>query len=179
MKKFFLMTVVALLACISTTAANDKQFVGSFDRLAGVTKFNVTVDWSTYTINNLNEEEWLRFRDAEQPQWDATKELKDELKPRWLELVEEANKKLNKARTYLLADDHDQQYTIVIRPERLDKRGNQTDLVIIKDEKTGEELVKFRITGKGGIFGTMSNLWGDGFRSAGGNLAKILLKQLK
>ena len=51
MKKFFLMTVVALLTCFSNLAADNKEFVGSFDRLAGVTKFNVVVDWSAYTIN--------------------------------------------------------------------------------------------------------------------------------
>lgn len=152
---------------------------GSFDELSSVTKFNVEVDWSQLSINGLTPEEWVRFRNAEQPQYDAEEELERELKMRWVEMITEANDKLNKKHYYLFADDeYIYDYTLVVQPIHIDKKGNQLVLCIIKHEADDREVVRFSVNGRGGVFGTMSNLWGDGFRSSGKAMAKMLIKYL-
>ncbi len=120
----------------------------------------------------------MRFGDAEQPNYDAHNELVNELKPRFADMAKEANEVMSKAQIYLFLNDDRQPYTIVVRPLRLDGHGNQTDIITIKDTSTGEQIVQFQIKAKGGKFGSMSNLWGDGFRRAGKQLGKTLLKYL-
>ena len=119
---------------------------GSFDELSSVTKFNVEVDWSQLSINGLTPEEWVRFRNAEQPQYDAEEELERELKMRWVEMITEANDKLNKKHYYLFADDeYIYDYTLVVQPIHIDKKGNQLVLCIIKHEADDREVVRFSV----------------------------------
>lgn len=176
MKKVLLL-MIAILSGV-TMYASDDAMAEAFYRLRGQKKFNIVVDWSQYTINGLNEEDWMRFRDTEQPNYDAHNELVNELKPRFADMAKEANEVMSKAQIYLFLNDDRQPYTIVVRPLRLDGHGNQTDIITIKDTSTGEQIVQFQIKAKGGKFGSMSNLWGDGFRRAGKQLGKTLLKYL-
>lgn len=175
-------SIIAILflfvVALSANAKDNYQIEGSFDKLVGVSKFSVVVNWESLRINDLSVEEWIRFRNADQPNYDAEEELEQELKPRWRDLVSSANDKLNKKQIYLFPNDNDMDYRITIIPISCDRRGNQELLVTICKTKDGSELVRFRIKGSGGIFGTMSNLWGDGFRSSGKELSKILLKKI-
>jgi len=66
----------------------------------------------------------------------------------------------------------------VIAPISIEEHGDQIDECVIKNS-AGQQIVKFYIKASGGSFGSMSNLWNDGFTDAGKKLAKILKKNLK
>ena len=48
----------------------------------------------------------------------------------------------------------------------------------ILDEK-GTVLVKFSVSGSGGTFGSMNNLWGDGYSDSGKSIANFVEKCFK
>lgn len=177
-KRNFLLMSVLMLSAIAMSARDNVVVEGSFADLKGISKFNIEIDWTYLHINGLNPEEWIKYRNAEQPSYDAEKEYNQELKPRWAEMVSSANDKLNKKQIYLLPNANEQKYKIIVSPHSIDKKGNLEAFCTIVNSDN-EIIVKFALTGRGGVFGTMGNLWGDGFRSAGKNLAKILDKNLR
>lgn len=175
-RAFLVFTLLTM--CVTAMSARDNTIVqGSFQALKGVTKFNVEIDWSYLHINGLSPQDWIKYRNAEQPSYDAEKEFETELKPRWMEMVKSCNEKLSKKNIFLLPEATEQPFKIIISPHNIDKKGNLEALCSIVDSD-GEVIVKFALAGRGGIFGTMGNLWGDGFRSAGKNLAKMLERNM-
>ena len=177
-KRTFLLMSVLMLGTIAMNASDNIVVEGSFANVKGISKFNIEIDWTYLHVNGLNPEEWIRYRNAEQPAYDAEREYERELKPRWANMVMSANEKLNKKQIFLLPNAIEQEYTIIVSPHDIDKKGNLEAFCAIVN-RNGKVLVKFALTGRGGIFGTMGNLWGDGFKSAGKNLAKVLDKNLK
>lgn len=176
-RKAFLLLAMLMLGTMATSARENIIVNGSFAKLQNVSKFNIDIDWTNIHINGLNLSEWLRTRNSEQPQYDAESEYQHELKPSWAKMVESANEKLGGKQIYLLPNSPEQEYTIIVSPHQIDRKGNLEAFCSIVNEDD-EVVVKFVLTGKGGVFGTMGNLWGDGFKSAGKNLAKILQKYL-
>lgn len=176
-KRFFLMIAMFMLSIMAINANDNVIVQGSFEKLQGVNKFNIEIDWTNIHINGLTPGEWIRYRNAEQPAYDAEEEYQHELKPSWHKIVESVNDKLNGKQIYVLPNSPEQEYTIIVSPHQIDKKGNLEAFCSIVN-KDGEALVTFALVGKGGIFGTMSNLWGDGFKSAGKNLAETLQKYL-
>ena len=176
-KKAFLLVAMLMLCTMATNARDNIIVEGSFAKLQTVNKFNIDIDWSNIHVNGLNLSEWIRFRNNEQPSYDAEDEYQHELKPTWVKMVDSANDKLNSKQIFLLPNSPEQDYTIIVSPHQIDRKGNLEAFCSIIN-RNDEVLVKFVLTGKGGMFGTMSNLWGDGFKSAGKNLAKILQKYL-
>ena len=174
-KRFFVIALTFL--GVSTFAGNNLIAKGSFDTIKDVRKFNVEVDWSYLHVAGYLPADWIVFRNNQQPEYDAEKELNEELMPQWQYISEVANDKLNKKRVYFFPNSTDEEYTIIVTPHQIDKRGNMEGFCSIVNRQN-ELIVKFVLTGKGGRFGTMSNLWGDGFKSAGKNLANILQKYL-
>ena len=172
-------TVILLMACLMSLTMNAQSITeGKLPALYGQTvKFEV--DWSQLKINNLGVADWLAYRSAEQPEWDARKELDKELKPTVLEqALPQLNKYMQVKDVAFLPAPQKAKYVLVFIPVNVDKKGNNLDRVQIRDAATGEKLCQLTVDGKGGHFGTMSNLWGDGFRSAGKRLGSFLAKKI-
>ena len=176
-KRLFISASILMLSVFVMSARDNIVVEGSFAKIQGIKRFNIEVDWTNIHINGLTPGEWIRYRNSEQPSFDAEEEFQSELKPRWSDMVASSNEKLNKKQVYLLPDASELKYKLIVSPHQIDRNGNLEAFCTIVN-KNDEVLVKFVLTGKGGIFGTMSNLWGDGFKSAGKNLAKILEKYL-
>ncbi|MCH4148332.1 MAG: hypothetical protein LKF33_07880 [Prevotella sp.] len=175
MKKFILMTTALLMAL--TVNAQD-QMEGNLSEIAGQKRLNVVEDWSQIKICDMDLEAWYKFRNTEQPDYNAQNEYKDELQPRLKDdMLTEANKRLNKKQLYLTRES-ELKYTLVITPLNINKKGDQTVKCTVKETKSGRQVASFTLIGNGGTFGSMSNLWGDGFRSSGQKLAKVLLKEM-
>ena len=175
-RTLFMLTML-LLGVMSMNARDNIVVEGAFMNIPRVNRFNIEIDWTNVLVNGLTPGEWIRYRNAEQPAYDAEEEYQKELKPRWMDMVTACNEKLNKKNLFLLPEANEQEYTLIVSPQKIDRRGNLEAFCYIVNSND-KVLVKFVLTGKGGIFGTMSNLWGDGFKSAGKNLAKILDKYL-
>src|SRR3712207_8053883 len=63
-------------------------------------KVNVEYIWDDLTIDGKEVKDWLEYRQAEQPEWDAQKEFSEELKPQIGEMIATANKKLEDKNLY-------------------------------------------------------------------------------
>jgi hypothetical protein len=175
MKKLLLLIVgllpMALLA--------QENVSGRFPSLESGKAMNMQIDMSQMTISSQPIATWLKVRQAEQPQWDAQYEVEHELKPQVSAgLVSEANARLEKKGFVLLADSTTQ-YTLKVVVINVERKGNNVNSCQIIDNASGRTLVSFTLEGKGGVFGSMSNLWGDGFRDAGKKLGKLLARYVK
>lgn len=160
------------------TASAQKNVEGSFPSLKGVKKINLVVDYSEMQIDNKTVADWLEYRQAEQPKYDANKELDSELKPTVVEkLTDEINSKLKKSGAYVVTNNS-ADYTLRVKPISVAKKGNNTNECAILD-KEGNVLVKFEIKGSGGTFGSMANLWGDGYEDTGKKLGGVVAKCMK
>ncbi len=175
MKKF-LITTFALTVGLVTFAGNKVSVNLSY--LKGQGEINYEVDWSKLTIRDLPVEEWLTFRQVEQPEYDAVKELEEQCKPKVKEVVEEANDKLEKSRV-VITQKEGCKYTLCIRPLAIDKKGNNRIEFLVIETDSQKIVSTFVIEGKGGHFGSMANLWGDGFGDAGEQLGDVLRKAVK
>ncbi len=176
-RRIIVMMSIVMLSMLAMNSCNKLIIKGSFAEVQRVNKFNIEMDWSKIHINGLTPYEWIRFRNAEQPIFDAEEEYQTELKPRWIDMVDACNDELNEKQVYLFPNDSRQYYKLIVTPLQIDRNGNIKALCTIKDYNS-RVLVIFALTGEGGRVGSMSNLWGDGFKSAGKNLAKILEKNL-
>ncbi len=170
MKKVLMMLAIMLV----TLTANAQRIIeGTFPSLKGQTKINLVIDYSNLVIANMSIRDWLECRQAEQPDYSAVNELEKELKPTVQEkLVEQINKKLQKRNAYIVTNNS-AEYTLNVAPHDVAKKGNNKNECSILD-KEGKVLVKFVVSGKGGTFGSMSNLWGDGYKDSGKKLGGIL-----
>lgn len=172
--------IVIMIAVLFTTMAANAQKVleGAFPSLKGQTKINLVIDYSEIKIAGKSESDWLGYRQTEQPDYNAKDELEKDLKPTVQEnLVEQTNEKLKKFNAFLVTDNSGE-YTLKVTPKDVAKKGNNIDVCSILD-KDGKVLVKFQIKGSGGTFGTMNNLWGDGFKDSGKQLGNAMVKCFK
>ncbi|MCI6550861.1 MAG: hypothetical protein MR450_08400 [Prevotella sp.] len=173
---------ILLLAALLTGAWNiqaEEKIEGSLAELKGKTKIKVVEDWTGTAIAGKSLEDWLLFRQTEQPNYDAKHEWEEELKPRLLEdLPRTANEKMTKTNLFLVRDV-DTRFVMTIHPVSVEKKGNCIITCTIREAKTGHQLAQIVIEGNGGKFGSMSNLWGDGFRSAGKELGALMVMALK
>lgn len=175
MKNLFL-TATMLVVALSTHA--QKIFKGEMPSLKGEKKINLVIDYSKITIDDKTVSDWLEYRQAMQPDYNAKDELEKELKPALTEaFVTNVNKKLEKCGAYL-ADSKDANYTLILIPYNVKKKGDNMNTCVITD-KTGKEIVSIDVKGSGGTFGSMSNLWGDGYSNTGGKLGSFLAKYFK
>lgn len=158
-----------------------QMFAGSkydFSMLKKETKINVDYDWKSLTIEGKKVSAWLDYRQAEQPDWNARKELKDELKPQIEEMVIAANKKLKNSNLFLKTKCVTK-YTLKLIPQNITKKGYNVIKCQLIETSKNKIVQEFTIQGKGGVLGSMGNLWGDGFRDAGKQLANMIKKGLK
>lgn len=175
MKKLLLF-IVALMPMALLAQENVS---GQFPELKSGNAMNIQIDMSQMTISSQPISTWLKIRQAEQPQWDAQHEVENELKPQVSSgLVSEANARLEKKGFVLIADSSTQ-YTLKVVVRNVERKGSNVNDCQIIDNASGRTLVSFTLEGKGGVFGSMSNLWGDGFKDAGKKLGKLLARYVK
>jgi len=182
MKKITILSIL-LFFVLSLNAADKidvKSIEGSFDALTGVKEFTFVEDWSRTYIEDLPLMDWARDRADKNDRFDVSK-MDTELKPEIRVMRTTANDKLKGSGIRLLPSASDiptKDYLLVVAPLSIEEDGDQIDECVIKNS-AGQQIVKFYIEASGGTFGSMSNLWGDGFKDAGKKLAKILKKNLK
>ncbi len=173
--------IISLAAALLLTLCVNAQkviFEGKAPSLKGEKKLNLVVDFSEMTIDDKNVADWLKARQAEQPEYDAKNELENELKPSVLEhVVDGVNSKLKSAKAYVVVNAKTD-YTVVVKPLQIRRKGTNVNKCSVVD-KNGNTLVVFEVKGKGGTFGSMANLWGDGYKDSGKNLGKILADYVK
>lgn len=173
MRKSIILLLLALVSCVTMQAKDGLTF--SF--LQGETAISFAVDWSDLTINGMKPDDWIEFRNIEQPEYNATREYEDQLLPRYNDLIARANKELANVNLFI-TKTAGRKYTLTIKPQNITKKGDCSIECTIRETTTGRRMVEFVITGKGGTFGSMSNLWGDGMKSAGKKLGKLICKHL-
>ena len=175
MKKLFLMLLFAVI-CGSVSASNFDQ--NEPVSLKGETKIRLVIDYSEIKIDGKSEEDWLSYWQAEHPEYNAKDELENELKPTVQKnLVSNINDKIKKKGAYIVIDQ-ETNFTITVVVAEVEKKGSNKCRVTITD-KSGNEIKTLNVKGSGGIFGSMSNLWGDGFEETGEAIGKEIAKLFK
>ncbi len=173
-----ILSIIAVFLLTLSANAQKVIFEGQAPSLKGENKLNVEVDFSEMKIDKKNVSDWLEFRQLQQPDYDAKKELEDELKPTILEqLCYGLNSTLKRAKAYAVIGAQTN-YTVVVKPMSVEKKGSNVNKCSVVD-KNGTTLIVFEVKGKGGTFGSMANLFGDGYKDTGKNLGKILADYIK
>lgn len=67
-------------------------------------------------------------------------------------------------------------YQAIIKAKSFTNKGNMTAVILFTKIDSQDILAKINLSAKGGQFGTLANLMGDGFRNAGKKLAKLIIK---
>lgn len=170
---FIIMLLVALVGAQAQIVTK-----GDMPSLVGERKIGVVFDYSQMTINSLSVADWLDYRQTEQPAYNAEKELQNELKPSLQEaFVTAVNKKLARFSVFLV-NGKNANYTLTVYPLNVRKNGNNMTECVMTD-KAGNHVVTFTVEGNGGTFGTMANLWGDGYKSVGKKVGNLLVPCFK
>lgn len=170
MKKIFVLFLVLFTVTLSLSA----QVSVDLSFLKGQKAVSYVLDKSELTIQGMTIADWLQYRQQEQPQYNAKEELETELYPQLLGIFVFANDKLDDR--FQLTTRHDCTYTLYAYPQNFTTKGGNTIKYVILETATGRKVTEFFVTSRGGVFGTMSNLWGDGVKNAGQQLAKMLKK---
>lgn len=172
--------ILLLLIVLAATIGASAQVVtkGDMPSLVGERKINVAFDYSAMTINSMSIADWLEYRQAEQPQYNAEYELESELKPSLTEeFVKAVNKKLARFSVFLVVSK-EPRYTLTVVPQNVRRNGDNVTECVLTD-KDGNHVATFTVDGSGGTFGSMANLWGDGFRSVGKKVGSLLVPCFK
>ena len=163
-----------LLALLGVTLSGNAQKVlnGSFE-LPADEKY-LALDWDcaqTLFDKKYTEKEWQAIKGDD---WNQAKKQVIE------GIVRDMNDHMGKTRiiAVLPGSELHGNYTLYICPEKLDSKGNNKTIYILKDAK-GDELGKAVFTGDGGHWGTFANLMGDGYENAGKKLASLIKKYNK
>lgn len=167
--------ILIFLLLLATAVGATAQIVtkGDMPSLRGEHKIRVVFDYSEQTISQMTIGDWLEFRQNEQPQYNAEYELENELKPSLEEaFIEAVNDKLRRVFARLVVNE-ETNYTLIVIPLNVQRKGNNDTYCTLTDNK-GNEIVSFTTSGRGGTFGTMANLWGDGFKSVGKKVGALL-----
>ncbi len=160
-------------------SADKVTFAGDITALKGMASMQVVEDLSKITISGLDIDHWLKFRQAEQPDYNAKNEWENELRPSFRAVfVPFANEALIKV-PFVLSEDIQTDTILVMEPHEVNRNGDCNIVCYVRRKGSTDNLVTFYIQSRGGVFGSMSNLWGDGLKSAGKRFGKFLVNKLK
>ena len=168
MRKYF----VLILMMFTVSGFAQKVLSGDF-KLPADEKY-VTLDWDcseTIFDKKFNEKEWKAIKGDDWPE--AKKQVIEGI-------VKDMNKHLTRSRIIAVLPGSELQSlcTLYICPIKLDSKGNNKSIYILKDS-SGKEIGKAEFNGDGGHWGTFANLMGDGYEKAGKKLASLLKKYNK
>lgn len=169
--------VLLLFLCLITTASTWGADKATFAFLKGEQAVSYVVDWSNLKIAGFTPKNWLEIRQTEQPEYNAKYEYENQLKTRINDFISNANDQLEKVGLFL-SSEKGRKYTVFIRPQNIERKGNNSIECSFVETTTGKVMAEFVVNGKGGTFGSMSNLWGDGMKSAGKKFGKTVCKGL-
>ncbi len=173
MRKTIFLIILCFINTVSTWGA-DKI---SFTFLKGEQAVSYIVDWTNLKIAGFSPKNWLEIRQTEQPEYNAQYEYENQLMPRINDFISNANDQLEKVGLFL-SSEKGRKYTVYLRPQNIERKGNNSIECSFVETATGKVLAEFVVNGKGGTFGSMSNLWGDGMKSAGKKFGKTVCKGL-
>ena len=153
----------------SLSSYAQKVLSGSFE-LPADEKY-LTLDWDcSHTIfeKKYTEKEWHAIKGDDWP--NAKKQVIEGI-------VRDMNKKMRKSRIIAVLPGSELQgaYTLYICPKKLDSKGNNKSVYILRDAQ-GTEIGKAEFSGNGGQWGTYANLMGDGYKNAGSKLGSLIIK---
>lgn len=175
MKNTLILLTVFLFAGMTARAGGED----GLRLLKGQSVVNVEIDWSELTIIGLPVKDWLSYRQTDQPQYDATAEWENDLKPRVYDFLSKANDEMGNISPKFIKGRDDSKYTLRLCPISFDKNGNCNIGFKLIDTQTQDVVSEFYISGKGDEIGSMSNLWGDGFKNVGKKFATLVKGAIK
>jgi hypothetical protein len=166
-----------IILCFINTVSTWGADKISFTFLKGEQAVSYIVDWTNLKIAGFSPKNWLEIRQTEQPEYNAQYEYENQLMPRINDFISNANDQLEKVGLFL-SSEKGRKYTVYLRPQNIERKGNNSIECSFVETATGKVLAEFVVNGKGGTFGSMSNLWGDGMKSAGKKFGKTVCKGL-
>lgn len=176
MKKLMLM-VVSLFICGASVSA-QKLTEGSLGPIYGQEVINCVFDFMQTEAAGMPLDEFFEWKTAEDKKG-------EEFGPKFekaqtscqMNFMEKANEKLKDVR---LAKKPGAEYTLTVKMLQIDKPGRENVCdYIFTNTATGEQIAVIRMEGKGGRFGSFTNLMNDAFKDGGEQFGEFLNKQFK
>ena len=168
----------SLCAQLKKTAIQDANTVYGTFTLPETEKYlTLKFDCSkTLFEKKYNEADWALLNGADE--WEKAKAEALE------RIVEMMNEKMTNTRIIMVLESMGNanfvsNYTMYITPISLDKKGRNKSAFVIKNNETGELLGYNMVDGRGGHFGSLGNLLGDGYEDCAPRVAKVIAKHNK
>lgn len=123
MRKILLFLIVIM---VTLTVGAQKILEGTKPSLKGVNKIRLKIDFSETKIDNKTVADWLEYRQASQPKYNAKNELENELKPVVQEkVIKSLNNKLSKKGAFVTLNSN-AKYTLLVKPVSVSMKGDIT-----------------------------------------------------
>lgn len=173
--KRFLSVLAVLMIGISAHAVDLKS--GNFGKLIGQSQVNVEFDFGQVLIDGIGFEEFKAMGrvDEDYEKWD---DFEIFIKRRFIAGLNEYHTKIPGGIVFRMGGDPCG-YTLKVMPVMMNSDGVYNVNFSLIDNNTGKEVASASANGDGGVFGTFSNLQGDGFEELGNDFAKFLVKELR
>ena len=112
MRKILLFLIVIM---VTLTVGAQKILEGTKPSLKGVNKISLKIDFSETKIDNKTVADWLEYRQASQPKYNAKNELENELKPVVQEkVIKSLNDKLSKKGAFVTLNSNAKSVTTLV-----------------------------------------------------------------
>ena len=150
---------------------------GSLEFLKGEKELEINFDYSNVVIKNMKEKDFLEMKAMERGEkwvkyWNE--EVKNTLKVKFIKHFNE------KGILYAGFKDNPQaEYVATIYLFQVNEKGSIQSEVVFTKRGASQELARLRLNSRGGKFGTLENLMGEGYKRAGEDLARLIQRELK
>lgn len=177
MKHLTIVSLCLLLFCQNIQAQKIKK--GDLDFLKNQKEIHLVFDWSNVIIDNKTEEDFVDIKAINS---------REDWKNEWYTTIKKGFELKFKAATngifietldMKVGDYPNANVTALIKLQRIDSDGEVYASVIFSNNNSDEPIITVKINGDGGMWGTVENLFGDGFTKAGISLGKIIVKNLE
>ncbi len=168
-----------LLLAFPLNISSQGLISGTLEPLKDIHIANVIVDWSKVLIDDKTEKKWLESREQERPQYDAVEELEKELKQQVIMKFIPASNDITKNKGFKLVRNKKTTISLKIIPLKVKRNGANVCQFEFFYTDSEESFATIELKSDSGIFGSMSNLWADGFRNAGVNFGGFMKKEIK
>lgn len=165
MKKLLLF--LALLPLSMFALENPLSF------LQGQSKLDLSISYAEGSLCSMQEDEFIPFMESEadEPWVNITREWK-------VQFTNELNEELE-GHQFLVGSFPKAAYEAVVNVEYLNKKGRFVSTVDFVEKESGTVVYSKYIAADGGVFGSITNLIGDGHKHAGEALGKYLANYVR